>query len=167
MSMLMRLTPGAAVGNMTAPWREDMSQTPDALIRQWFKEVWDEGREEAIDRLATPDTIVHGLGGPGEPPLVGLTAFKEVFHRFRQALGDLEIVVERTVTEGDTVAAYCTVKGRHVGDALGGSPTGQPVIFNGMTIARMRDDRLVEGWNCFDFLTMYQQIGWVNTPPLP
>ena len=29
-----------------------MAITPDAIARQWFKEVWDEGREEAIDRLA-------------------------------------------------------------------------------------------------------------------
>jgi predicted chitinase len=30
-----------------------------------------------------------------------------------------------------------------------------------------RDGKIVEGWNCFDFLSMYQQIGWVNTPPTP
>jgi hypothetical protein len=41
------------------------------------------------------------------------------------------------------------------------------VNFNGIVIARVVDGRLVEGWNCFDFLTMYQQIGWVKTPPLP
>ena len=28
-----------------------MPSTPEAVIRQWFKEVWDEGNEEAIDRL--------------------------------------------------------------------------------------------------------------------
>ena len=142
-----------------------MSQTPDALVRQWFKEVWDEGREDAIDRLAAPDISVHGLAGAA--PMVGVAAFKEVFRTFREALGDLEIRVERTVVEGDLCAAYCTVKGRHVGHALGGAPTGRPVNFNGMTITRMRDGKIVEGWNCFDFLTMYQQIGWVKTPPQP
>jgi predicted ester cyclase len=144
-----------------------MADTPDAVARQWFKEVWDEGREEAIDRLADANAVIHGLGGPGAPPMQGTTAFKTVFHTFREALGDLEIAVERTVTEGDTCAVYCRVKGRHVGHALGGAPTGNPVEFNGITICRVRNGRIVEGWNCFDFLTMYQQIGWVKNPPLP
>jgi hypothetical protein len=34
-----------------------------------------------------------------------------------------------------------------------------------MCIARTRDDKLVEGWNCFDFLACYQQLGLI--PALP
>jgi predicted ester cyclase len=144
-----------------------MSVSPEAVVREWFKEVWDEGKEEAIDRLMAPDGIVHGLTGPGAPPMVGREPFKEMFRIFREALGDLEIAVQKTVVQGDTCAAYCHVRGRHVGRALGGSPTGKPVEFNGISITRIRDGQIVEGWNCFDFLSMYQQIGWVNNPPLP
>jgi len=36
-----------------------------------------------------------------------------------------------------------------------------------MTIARVRDGQLVEGWNAIDFLAMYQQIGWVTHPVAP
>jgi predicted ester cyclase len=144
-----------------------MAKTPEALVREWFKEVWDEGREEAIDRLMAADAKVHGLGGPGDAPMVGPQPFKQVFHTFREALGDLEIVVERVVMQGDMCAAYCRVRGRHIGHALGGPPTNRPVAINGMTIVRVRDDQIVEGWNCFDFLTMYQQIGWVKNPPTP
>jgi predicted ester cyclase len=97
----------------------------------------------------------------------GPTAFKEIFRLFRNALGDMTIEVQQTVVEGDRVAAYCLVKGRHTGDALGGAPTGRPVEFGGITIARIEDGRIVEGWNAFDLLTMYQQIGWVATPPAP
>jgi len=139
--------------------------TPDAVVRAWFKEVWDEGNEDAIDRLADPNCIIHGLGGPGAPPMRGTAPFKALFRTFRQALGDLEISVERTVTEGETCAAYCRVKGRHVGDALGTPVTGHPVEFNGVSITIVRNGRIVEGWNCFDFLTMYQQFGWVKNPP--
>ena len=32
---------------------------------------------------------------------------------------------------------------------------------------RVEDGKIVEGWNCFDMLSMYQQIGWVANPPLP
>jgi predicted ester cyclase len=144
-----------------------MPQTPDVVVRRWFKEVWDEGDESAIDRLMSADSKVHGLGAPGSPAMIGPGPFKEVFKTFREALGDLEIIVERTVVEGELCAAHCRVRGRHVGHAFGGPPTQHPVDFYGVTIARVRDGQLVEGWNCFEFLSMYQQIGWIASPVVP
>ena len=141
--------------------------SPEAVVRQWFKEVWDEGKEETIDLLMSPDGPVYGLGAPGTPPMIGPAGFKPVFHTFREALGDLEIAVERTLVDGEWCTAFCRVKGRHVGNALGGPPTNRPVEFTGVTIARVRDGLLMEGWNVFDFLTMYQQIGWVPAPVTP
>ena len=144
-----------------------MSNTPEAIVRRWFKEVWDDGNEDAIEQLTSPDVVVHGLGGPDAPPMRGPAEFKKVFHTFHEALGDLEIAVDRTITQGDTCAAYCRVKGHHVGKELGGPPTHKPVAFAGVTIVIVRDGKIVEAWNCFDFLAMYQQIGWVGNPPLP
>jgi hypothetical protein len=34
-------------------------------------------------------------------------------------------------------------------------------------MVRVQDGQIVEGWNCFDMLAMYQQIGWVGNPPIP
>ena len=59
------------------------------------------------------------------------------------------------------------MKGRHVGQALGGPPTNRPIEFVGVSMTRVRDGQIVEGWNVFDFLGMYQQIGWVKNPVLP
>ena len=141
-----------------------MTDTPNVVVRRWFKEVWDDGREESIDDLMAPYCMAYGLPGG---PLQGPTAFRTVFHTLREALGDLSVQVLRTVAEGDQVAAYCHVTGTHVGVTLGGEPTGKPVDFCGMTILRVEDGKIAEAWNAFEFLTMYQQIGWVANPPLP
>ncbi len=138
--------------------------TPDAVARRWFKEVWNERNESAIDRLMHPDAVAHGLAGE---PIRGREGFKGLFRTFHTALGDLQIDVERTVVEGDTCAALCHVVGKHVGHTFGGAPSGNGVDFYGMTMFRIKDDQLIEGWNCFDFLSMYQQIGWVKAPVVP
>ena len=34
---------------------------PKALVRRWFEEVWNKGREEAIDEMFAEDGVAHGL----------------------------------------------------------------------------------------------------------
>ena len=38
-------------------------------------------------------------------------------------------------------------------------PTNKAVSITGMCIARVENGKIVEGWNNFDFLSMYQQLG--------
>ena len=139
-----------------------MPLTPDAVVRAWFKEIWNEGREDAIDRLADDNFIAHGA-----PALRSTADFKVIYRQFRQALSDIDVTVQHTVMHGEYCAGYCRVTARHTGDGFGGAPTNRVVEFDGMVMALVRDGRIVEGWNCFDFLSMYQQIGWVKTPPTP
>jgi predicted ester cyclase len=86
-------------------------------------------------------------------------------HDVPRRLPDIHIEVERTITEGDLVAAHCRVTGTHRGGTLGFAPTGRRVDFHGVTIARIVDGQFREGWNSFDFLTLYQQLGVVSPNP--
>ena len=138
--------------------------TPDALIRAWFEEVWNQLDETAIDRLMHPQAAAHGLG---PEPLRGPAEFKPFYHAFRQGLSGIHVDVVRTVVEGDLCAAHCHVVARHTGPSLGGPATNRDVDFWGMSLVRVKDGQIVEGWNSFDFLGMYQQMGWVGTPVAP
>ena len=143
-----------------------VTTTPDALTRQWFQQVWNEGRADVIEHMLAPDAVVHGLGGSEDAPMRGAAGFMPVFHAFRDAFPDLHITVERTVVQEDVCVAWCRVRARHTGNALGPA-SGREVDFEGVTVARARDGQLVEGWNVFDFLRMYQQIGWIPDPVAP
>jgi steroid delta-isomerase-like uncharacterized protein len=139
-----------------------MSMQPDQVMRTWFDEVWCKGQEATIDRLMAPEVVAHGLPG-GD--MKGAAGFRQVFNMFRGGFPDIHITVEHTITEGDMVTAHCRVTGTHTGDGLGIKPTGKRVDFEGMTIARVVDGQIREGWNCYDFLTMYQQLGVVAAAP--
>jgi hypothetical protein len=39
-----------------------MTETNKALVRRWFKEVWNEGRESTINDLFAESGVAHGLG---------------------------------------------------------------------------------------------------------
>ena len=129
-----------------------------ALIERWFEEVWNKGREEAIDELFADDGVAHGLADAPGVTLRGPAGFKPFFQSFRDAFPDIEVIVEDTVTEGDKIAARCRVRGTHKGEGLGLAASGNAIDFTGICIVRVENGKIAEAWNNFDFMSMFQQI---------
>jgi steroid delta-isomerase-like uncharacterized protein len=136
-----------------------MSEENKALLRRWFDEVWNKGRAEAIDEMFAPDGIAHGLSDNPENPIKGPADFKSFHEIFRGAFPDIDVIVEDTIAAGDKVVARCSVRGKHTGDHLGVAASNAPVDFTGISIVRIRDGKIVEAWNNFDFMRMNKQIG--------
>ena len=142
-----------------------MSEENKALVRRWFEEVWNKGRAEAIEELFDEQGVAHGLASEGGGSLRGPAEFRPFFERFRGAFPDISVEVVDTVAEGDRVAARCAVRGRHQADTLGFAATQQPVDFEGICIVRIRDGKIVEAWNHFDFMRMFEQLGALRLQP--
>lgn len=135
---------------------EEKSET---FLHRWFEEVWNNRREDAIDEMFAADGVANGLNDAEGKPVRGPEGFKILHRAFLSAYPDLHITVEDTVSEGDKIAARCTVRATHAGEGLGVSPTSQPIEFTGLTIVRIEDGKIVEAWNEFDFMKMYSQLG--------
>jgi steroid delta-isomerase-like uncharacterized protein len=135
-----------------------MTEENKALIRRWFEEVWNKGRADAIEEMFAEDGVAHGLESEGGGPLRGPAAFRTFHQNFRTAFPDIVVDVEDTIAEGDQVAARCRVRGRHSGDSLGFAATYRPMEITGITIVRVKDGKIVEAWNSFDFMGLYQQL---------
>jgi steroid delta-isomerase-like uncharacterized protein len=136
-----------------------MAQENEQVIRRWFDEVWNQGSEGSIDELFAADGVAHGLNDADGQPLRGPENFKVLQRAFLAAYPDLKITVEDTITEGDKIAARCTVRATHTGDGLGLTPTNQPIEFTGLTFVEIKDGQIIEAWNEFDFMKMYSQVG--------
>ena len=136
-----------------------MSEENKALMRRWFEEVWNKGRAEAIPEMFADEGIAHGLSDDPANPMRGPSEFLPFHTQFREAFPDIEVVVEDQLAEGDLVATRCSVRGKHTGDSLGFAATQSPVEFTGITITRMKNGKIVEAWNNFDFMKMYRQLG--------
>jgi len=128
------------------------------ILKRWFEEVWNKGDEAAIDELLSADVRTHKVLGGDGAKISDVSAFKEMFRSFRSALSDIHVTVEHELTDGDMSAAYCVITAVHSGDGLGRTPRNRPLYFTGMTMVRVRDGKIVESWNYFDFETMFQQM---------
>jgi steroid delta-isomerase-like uncharacterized protein len=136
-----------------------MSESAETLVRRWFDEVWNRGDASAIDRLLAPDAVVHGLSPDGKP-IVGREGFKPFYEEFRTGFPDLHVTIDQVLNQGDRVAVYCLAEGTHTGPMMGKAPTHLRVSFTGMVIVRTDGQFLVEGWNAWDFLRCFTQIGF-------
>jgi hypothetical protein len=59
-----------------------LAGTPDALIRQWFEDLWNRGDESTIDRFLAPNVRAHGLSA-ADQPLIGRDTFRGFYRQFR------------------------------------------------------------------------------------
>lgn len=135
-----------------------------AVARRFFTEVWG-GGSEAVARELLADTYVgHMTGNPVPLDRDGWLAF---FRDFRVAFPDAQFTVEDVVAEGDRVALRLTMRGTHRGPFNGIPPTGKSVVVVGVSIERIVDGRIVEGWVTNDALGMLQQLGVIPGPPAP
>jgi steroid delta-isomerase-like uncharacterized protein len=148
-----------------AAMSETQRPSPDAatLIRRWFDEVWNQGREDAIDELLSKDATMWGIGRPGESSK-GSSEFKKFHKTMLSSLSDMKITLEQVVQEGDTAFARWTVTAKHIGGGLGTEATQKELKITGMSAGRVRDGKIVEAWNIWDQIGMARQLGMLGGP---
>jgi predicted SnoaL-like aldol condensation-catalyzing enzyme len=121
----------------------------------WFKRVWNQNDESAIDDLLAPSALARGLANPDGSEVRGPTEFKRFARDFRARVPDIRIEVTQTISEGEMCAAHCDVRGTH-------QATNTPIHFTGVALCRVRDGQIQEAWNVFDFLSFFEQTGEVR-----
>lgn len=126
-----------------------MPNKNSTLTYRWFQEVWNNSSRAAIDELLDANAVVHGIEGINAP---GPEGFKVFYDSFKQQFPQVHVEVEDTVCEGGYETSRCTVQATNANN--------QAVTFSGMTFIKVRDNKIVEAWNNFDFLSMYQQLGF-------
>ncbi len=140
---------------MTAP--QDMENGNKALIRRWFDEVWNQGREDLIDSMRAPDASATGLA-EGTQQSHGERPFRAFYANLRETFPDLHVTIEDILSQGDKVCVRLVIEGTHMGDAIAPA-TGRRVSFGGIVMARIKAGKIAESWNNLDQLGLLSQIG--------
>ena len=78
-----------------------------ALIRRWFDEVWNQGREETVDAMCAKDVIGHGQAQHGAD-IHGPEHFKQFLRSFLSGFSDIHVEIHDTIEQDDKVIARLT-----------------------------------------------------------
>ena len=132
-----------------------MPNLQQTLVYKWLDEVWNKGNIDIAESLMHDDAIRHGLDAiDAEEP--GPNGFRTFYANFKKKFTNINIQMEDAIKEDGIEAVRCTVQALHI-------PTNRNVNFTGICWVKCEDGKIKEGWNSFDFLTMYQQMGFKLT----
>jgi len=136
-----------------------MSETNKTVVRRLFEEVWNKGNLPVTDELFAPNYVHHDSSTPdvGRGP----ESEKKRATLYRTAFPDLRLTIEDIIAEGETVMARWSCRGTHKGDLSGIAPTGKQFTISGISIARIANGKMAEGWVNWDTLGLMEQLGVV------
>ena len=137
-----------------------MSEENKRIARRVIEGLWNEGRFELAGEMIARDYIGHMPGDDTHGP-DGVIRF---FSEQRSGFPDIHYTVEDQVAEGDKVVTRWTARGTHEGEFKGMPATGKQGSVTGITISRIADGKLIEGWTNPDELGLMQQLGAVPSP---
>ena len=134
-----------------------MSEHNKAIVRRLFAELWNNGNLSVADEIFSPNyahfdpsTPDFGRGPDSEKRRVAL---------YRGAFPDLHVTIEEVIAEGETVMTRWSCRGTHKSDFNGLAPTGKHITITGVTVARVSNGKIAEGYVNWDALGLMQQLG--------
>jgi steroid delta-isomerase-like uncharacterized protein len=133
--------------------------TNKAIVRRYLEQVLNEQQPDLLEEFLAENIELHGSGlAPG------LDVVKEWFTMFAAAFPDGHNTIEDVVAEGDRVVARTTFKATHQGEMQGIPATGKRVSMPSISIFRLDNGKIAEGWLVSDNLSMMQQLGVIPAP---
>lgn len=127
------------------------------LMREWYSEVWEKGNTDAIDRYFAPDILTDGLIPEMQ---VGADEFRDLVMAFRNMFGVMEVTMPKIIEEGDWLSAIIHLRTTR-------ADNGAPVNATGTMFIRFKDGYVVEAYNQFDFISLFEQLGQFPEDTLP
>jgi steroid delta-isomerase-like uncharacterized protein len=135
--------------------------TADEIRQRLVEDVWNAGNPDAVDAVFASDFVAHD---PDRPGLDGPEAVKRSVVAFHRALPDFAITCDDFFLAGDKVVWRWTMTGTHSVPLIGVEATGKRVTITGLSVFRLRDGLLREGWINWDALGLLRQLGVTTVP---
>jgi predicted ester cyclase len=111
-----------------------------SVVEEYAHRVWDDKDLKAIDDLVDSDAVIHSLLGDFHGP----GSMKTVVQAWLKGFPDLNASNDHVICENDLVSIQWRANGTHLGEFKGRNPTKKTVSYDGATVYRIKDGKIVE-----------------------
>jgi predicted ester cyclase len=124
------------------------------IAEEYTNRVWNEKDLSAIDELVHTEVVIHSLFGDFHGP----SALKKVVQAWLKGFPDLYVSNDIVISENDLVSIQWKAKGTHLGEFKSLESSGKPVNYSGVSIYRIKNQKIVEYWAYLDMQHLLDQI---------
>lgn len=132
----------------------EMKENAKAVAEAYAQRVWNDKDLKVIDECVDENVVIHSLLGDYR----GAEAMKNVVQAWLKGFPDLEVANQLMVTENDVVSILWRAKGTHLGAFKGKISTGKSVVYDGVTIYRVKEGKITEYWAYLDMQHLLNQL---------
>ena len=119
----------------------DLTSKNKTLMRRVYEEMWNQHRASlAAEIFEHPEGV------------------ERFVNQFLSAFPDLQHAVNDMIAEDDQVAVRFTAQGTHTGHWMHFAPTGLPIQYSGVTVARIAGDKIAGHYTWWDKAGLMEQI---------
>jgi predicted ester cyclase len=140
---------------VAAPMPDAQREATMKAVRAFY-DFWNTGDEALLKQAIAPNFTDHTLP-PGRPQGPEGPAFAS--RRFRAAVPDLKVTVEKMIVAGDYVTVHMNFTGHFTGKFGQTLGKGQPVPFIATDLIKIENGRITDNWHIEDNLTLLQGMG--------
>jgi len=127
-----------------------------------FYDFWNSGDESLLKQALAP-TFTDRTLPPGRPQ--GPDGPASASRRFRAAVPDLNVTIEKMIVGGDYVTVHMTFTGHFTGMFGRKRGNGQSIHFIATDLIKIENGRITDNWHIEDNLTLLQQMGVAKVTP--
>lgn len=125
-----------------------------SVAEQYANRIWGKRDLSAINELLYPEVIIHSSFGDFQGP----ETMKTVVEAWLTGFPDLIVKNKALISEGDLIVIHWQAYGTHRGKFKDIPPTGKPISYAGVTIYRIKNDKIIEYWAYLDMQHLLNQI---------
>lgn len=131
------------------------------MYEQVWSDIVNKGQIELInDKNFDPNVVqINNTGN-----LEGITAFRDYYQNFLTGFSDIKFTVKNIFGQDNKIVKHWNFTGKHTGDFFGIPATGKRVDVEGVTLVKMKDERIAQEQDFMDNGVLMQQLGLVSDP---
>ena len=130
-----------------------------------YTQVWDDIINKGeIDKINTTyfDENITGIASPEN--IVGIENFKAFYQNYLTGFSNITFTVINAFGKDNQIVKHWNFKGNHTGDFFGIPATGKSVDVSGVTLAKMKNGKVVQEQDFMDNMVFLQQLGLISDP---
>lgn len=136
------------------------------IVQRYLERAWGNGDWATAEEVVDENAIFHDQVREGDfPP--GREGIRVAMDRISTGIPDYAMEIDDIVVEGDMVVIRWSATGTHAGDFNGFPATGRVATLYAISMVRMKDGRIIEGWQEADRLGLAQQLGIMPKSAMP